>query len=151
MSDRAPPALAANSKGGAGAATMPSRSRAPRGRTLRPVVLDDFRDVFEFDDYDQEDHEGEPDDDGGSEEEGQDDAGSEEDESQGSSDDDEDDDEEEEEELEREEFGAGDCGPSAQARVSSVAAASGSAERANMPTCPVCMEPWTSQGPHRIR
>ena len=161
VSDRAPPALAAKSKGGAGAATMPSRSRAARGPTLHPVSLDDFfRDGVEID-FSEEDQEEEPEDDGGSEEEGEDDGGSEEegeddvgseeDESQGSSDDDEDDDEEEEEELEREEFGAGDCGPSAQARVSSVAAAGGSAERANMPTCPVCMEPWTSQGPHRIR
>ncbi|RLN16523.1 E3 ubiquitin-protein ligase RFWD3-like [Panicum miliaceum] len=124
---------------------MPSRSRAARGRTLHPVVLDDFFiDVVEID-YGEEDQQEEPHDDGGSEEGGQD-------ESEGSSDEDEDDDDEEdeEEEREREEFTGGDCGPSAQARVSSVAAAGGSAERANMPTCPVCMEPWTSQGPHGI-
>ena len=138
----------------AGAATIPSRSRAARGPTLHPVSLDDFfRDGVEID-FSEEDQEEEPEDDGGSEEEGEDDGGSEEegeDESEGSSDDEDDDDEEEEEEREREEFAGGDCGPSAQARVSLVAAAGGSAERADMPTCPVCMEPWTSQGPHRIR
>jgi E3 ubiquitin-protein ligase RFWD3 len=44
-----------------------------------------------------------------------------------------------------------DGGPPARARVSPVAAAGAAAERATTPTCPVCMDPWTSQGPHRIR
>ncbi|VAI25878.1 unnamed protein product [Triticum turgidum subsp. durum] len=39
------------------------------------------------------------------------------------------------------------CGPAVQSRVPGGA----TAERAaNAPTCPVCMEPWTSEGEHRI-
>ncbi|RCV46966.1 hypothetical protein SETIT_9G574000v2 [Setaria italica] len=123
---------------------MPSRSRA-RGRTLQPVVLDDLLEgVFDVD-YGEADLEG-----GEGEEESDDDGGSEEEDGEGSSDDDdeEEDDEEEEEEQEREHFVEG--GPSTRARVSAVAAADAAAERATTPTCPVCMEPWASQGPHRI-
>ncbi|KAF8780271.1 hypothetical protein HU200_001947 [Digitaria exilis] len=115
---------------------MPSRSRA-RGLTLQPVVLDDlFEDVVEIDHGEEDDSEEEEEEDEG-EEETDDDQGSED--GEGSSEEE----EEEDEEGERHaDFAGGDCGPSAQARVSGAAA-----ER---PTCPVCMDPWTSQGPHRI-
>ncbi|CAL4928605.1 unnamed protein product [Urochloa decumbens] len=124
---------------------MPSRSRT-RGRALHPVVLDDlFEDLVEID-YGQEDQE-----EGDGQEETDDDGGSEEEDSQRSSDeDDEDEDEDEEEEdqdqqqRQREEFPRVDCEPSTRPRVS----AAGAAEE--RPTCPVCMEPWASQGPHRI-
>ncbi|XP_066307527.1 uncharacterized protein [Miscanthus floridulus] len=62
-------------------------------------------------------------------------------------------DEEDEEEEEGVQLVAGDCGPPPRARVSGVPAAAGAGaavERANTSTCPVCMDPWTSQGPHRI-
>jgi E3 ubiquitin-protein ligase RFWD3 len=62
--------------------------------------------------------------------------------------------EEEEEEREGVQLVAGDCEPPPRARVSGVAAAAGAGaavETANTSTCPVCMDPWTSQGPHRIR
>ncbi|KAF8780346.1 hypothetical protein HU200_001453 [Digitaria exilis] len=109
---------------------MPPRSR-DRGR---PVVLDDlFEDVVEIDHGEEDDSEEEEDDEGG--EETDDDQGSED--GEGSSEEE----EEEDEEGERHaDFAGGDCGPSAQARVSGAAA-----------DCPVCMDPWTSQGPHRIR
>ncbi|CAN6296869.1 unnamed protein product [Urochloa humidicola] len=123
---------------------MPSRSRS-RGRTLQPVLLDDFfEDVAEIDygEEDQEDGDEETDDDGGSEEE----------QTQGSSDDDEEeeDGDEEQQHLEREESAGRDCEPSTRPRVSEVAAAGAAAETATTPNCPVCMEPWASQGPHRI-
>ncbi|CAL4920331.1 unnamed protein product [Urochloa decumbens] len=133
---------------------MPSRSRGTsRGRALLPVVLHDlFEDVVEID-YGQEDQE-ESEGDGDGEEEADDDGGSEEEEdSQGSSDEDDEDEEEEDqqqqqqEHQQREEFPRGDCEPSTRARVSAAGAAE---ERAATPTCPVCMEPWASQGPHRI-
>lgn len=76
------------------------------------------------------------------------------DDARGSSADEEEDeeDEEEEEEPEGAQLVAGDCGPSPRARVSEFAAAVGAAvERAHTSNCPVCMDPWTSQGPHRIR
>ncbi|CAN6290954.1 unnamed protein product [Urochloa humidicola] len=119
---------------------MPSRSRT-RGRALQPVLLDDLVEV-DYGEEDQEEGEDEGDDDDG---------GSEEEESQGSSDDDDDEDDDDEEEGDDEdqqlllqpEFAGGDCEPSTRARVSA-------AERAATPTCPVCMEPWASQGPHRI-
>jgi E3 ubiquitin-protein ligase RFWD3 len=56
--------------------------------------------------------------------------------------------EEEEEEEGQEESVAEGCGPAVQARVPGGAAAE---RAANAPTCPVCMEPWTSEGEHRIR
>lgn len=40
------------------------------------------------------------------------------------------------------------CGSSVQA--SRVPGGAPAAERGNTPTCPVCMEAWTSEGPHRI-
>ncbi|KAJ1265137.1 hypothetical protein BS78_08G056400 [Paspalum vaginatum] len=58
------------------------------------------------------------------------------DDGQGSTDDDDD-------ECETEDFAVRDCGPSARSRVSEP-------EVASSPTCPVCMEPWASQGAHRI-
>ncbi|WVZ88795.1 hypothetical protein U9M48_035268 [Paspalum notatum var. saurae] len=62
---------------------------------------------------------------------------------QGSTDDD---DEDEDDEWETEDFAVQDCGgPSARARVSEP-----EPEVASSPTCPVCMEPWASQGEHRI-
>ncbi|OEL23623.1 hypothetical protein BAE44_0015359 [Dichanthelium oligosanthes] len=127
---------------------MPSRSRA-RGRALQPMAHDDFFEIVEINYVEEDQEEGEePDDDGGSEEqEGEEGEGSSDDDDE---DDDDDDDEEDEEEREREEFVGGDRGPSARARVSEVAADGAVAERANTPTCPVCMEPWTSQGTHRI-
>ncbi|CAM0871072.1 unnamed protein product [Alopecurus aequalis] len=43
------------------------------------------------------------------------------------------------------------CGPSVPARVPGGATAVATTERAaNSPACPVCMEPWTSEGAHRI-
>ncbi|XP_044983399.1 E3 ubiquitin-protein ligase RFWD3-like [Hordeum vulgare subsp. vulgare] len=54
----------------------------------------------------------------------------------------------EEEEEEGEESVAEGCGLAVQARVPGGGA---TAQRAaNAPTCPVCMEPWTSEGEHRI-
>ncbi|EMS54797.1 E3 ubiquitin-protein ligase RFWD3 [Triticum urartu] len=52
------------------------------------------------------------------------------------------------EEEEQEESVAEGCGPAVQARVPGGAAAERAAT--NAPTCPVCMEPWTSEGDHRI-
>nr|CAB3502278.1 unnamed protein product [Digitaria exilis] len=91
---------------------MPPRSR-DRGR---PVVLDDlFEDVVEIDHGEEDDSEEEEDDEGG--EETDDDQGSED--GEGSSEEE----EEEDEEGERHaDFAGGDCGPSAQARVSGAAA-----------------------------
>nr|CAB3497319.1 unnamed protein product [Digitaria exilis] len=105
---------------------MPSRSRA-RGLTLQPVVLDDlFEDVVEIDHGEEDDSEEEEEEDEG-EEETDDDQGSED--GEGSSEEE----EEEDEEGERHaDFAGGDCGPSAQARVSGAAA-----ERPTCP-CPQC-------------
>ncbi|XP_037427031.1 E3 ubiquitin-protein ligase RFWD3-like [Triticum dicoccoides] len=55
--------------------------------------------------------------------------------------------EEEEEQEGQEESVAEGCGPAVQARVPGGAAAE---RAASAPTCPVCMEPWTSEGEHRI-
>ncbi|ONL92736.1 Transducin/WD40 repeat-like superfamily protein [Zea mays] len=126
------------------------------------MEVEDLEDLYNIDaSYDQDD----PDEDEGeqqseddqemdmlggavAEEDGADDArGSSADEEE----DEEDDEEEEEEEPEGARLVAGDCGPSPRARVSEFAAAAGAAvERAHTANCPVCMDPWTSQGPHRI-
>ncbi|CAN6308340.1 unnamed protein product [Urochloa humidicola] len=116
-----------------------------RGRPLhlQPVLLVDFfEDVVDID-YGQEDQEE-------GDEETDDDGGSEEEQTQGSSDDDEEEEEQQQRHLEREEFVGRDREPSTRARVSEVAAAGAAAERATTPNCPICMEPWASQGPHRI-
>jgi E3 ubiquitin-protein ligase RFWD3 len=115
--------------------TMPSRPRT-RERALQPVALDDlFEDVVEID-YGEADL-------AGSEAEAEAEEEEEED-GQASGSDGEEGDGQEQERLV-------DGGPPARARVSPVAAAGAAAERATTPTCPVCMDPWTSQGPHRIR
>ncbi|WVZ55108.1 hypothetical protein U9M48_005814 [Paspalum notatum var. saurae] len=110
---------------------MPSPYRAG----LHPV------DFFEIDlDSDQKYQEEEDDDQGSEKQEGDDTQGSRED------------DEEEVDGPEREDSAVRDSGPSAPApaRVSEVAAAGGWSKRATAPICPACMEPWTSQGAHRI-
>lgn len=126
---------------------MPSRPRT-RERALQPVALDDlFEDVVEIDygeadlagseaEAEEEEEEEEGSDDGGASEEEED--------GEASGSDGEGGDGQEQERLV-------DGGPPARARVSPVAAAGAAAERATTPTCPVCMDPWTSQGPHRIR
>lgn len=117
--------------------TMPSRPRT-RERALQPVALDDlfdFEDVVEID-YGEADL-------AGSEAEAEAEEEEEEDGQAPGSDGEEGDGQEQERLV--------DGGPPARARVSPVAAAGAAAERATTPTCPVCMDPWTSQGPHRIR
>lgn len=106
----------------------------PRRAPIQPVLLEDLfvEDVI----YGESDEE-----EGGSEEEEEGSSDSEGSESE--------DDGEEEEEEAGEAVDGGDCEPSAGARVSGVTAVA--AERGNMPTCPVCMEAWTSEGAHRIR
>jgi len=78
------------------------------------------------------------------------DGGADEEEEEDEDEEDEYEEEEEEEEREGVQLVAGDCEPPPRARVSGVAAAA-AVETANTSTYPVCMEPWTSQGPHRIR
>ncbi|GJN09358.1 hypothetical protein PR202_ga27359 [Eleusine coracana subsp. coracana] len=105
-----------------------------------PVPLDDFvvEDV-DYGDSDQEEEEQEGDDDQGSSEEQEDEGSISSEGSESGS---------EEGEVDEGEGSDGeDCEPPAGARVSELAPA---AERGNIPTCPVCMEAWTSEGAHRI-
>ncbi|TVU48673.1 hypothetical protein EJB05_08318, partial [Eragrostis curvula] len=124
------------------AAALPSR---PAGGEIQPVVLEDLfgEDVVEVD-YGEDDQEE------GEEQEDDDEEGSEEEEGGSSEGSDSEDEDEEEEEEEDEQSDEEDCAPSAGPRVSEIAAAGAAAERGNTPTCPVCMEAWTSEGAHRI-
>ncbi|GJN30032.1 hypothetical protein PR202_gb18306 [Eleusine coracana subsp. coracana] len=106
----------------------------PRRAPVPPLPLDDL--FVEDVDY------------GESDQEGDDDQGSEEQEDEGSISSEGSESGSEEGEVDEGEGSDGEeCEPPAGARVSQVAAA---AERGNMPTCPVCMEAWTSEGSHRI-
>ncbi|KAM0889243.1 hypothetical protein ACQ4PT_027814 [Festuca glaucescens] len=118
---------------------MPSRSRGRRASPPAPV---------------QEDEDG-PEEEDGSEGGGSDSSSSEEstdvEDGERSDEEGQSEGESEDEEEEGESVAEG-CGPSVPARVpGGAAAAAAAADRAtNAPNCPVCMEPWTSEGAHRI-
>ncbi|XP_062209560.1 uncharacterized protein LOC133911363 isoform X1 [Phragmites australis] len=117
----------------------PSRSQA---RRWMPPALEDF---FEEDDVEVDYGEEDQEDDQGSEGEGS------EEQEEGEDGEGSDGDDEEEEEGEGGDSAREGSMMSGRARISGVAGATGgAAERVSMPTCPVCMEAWTSDGPHRI-
>ncbi|KAM0926375.1 hypothetical protein ACQ4PT_003475 [Festuca glaucescens] len=127
---------------------MPSRSRGRRASPPAPVQEDEDVD-FEVSYSDDEDG---PEEEDGSEGGGSDSSSSEEstdvEDGERSDEEGQSEGESEDEEEEGESVAEG-CGPSVPARVPGGAAAA--ADRAtNAPNCPVCMEPWTSEGAHRI-
>ncbi|KAL6649040.1 hypothetical protein ACP70R_013269 [Stipagrostis hirtigluma subsp. patula] len=134
---------------------MPSRNRTtrwPPPPTPRQLRLPEY--IFEDEDFEggyweggqeeEEEEQGSDEDEGSEGEESEDQEGEDGEGSGGE----ESGEEEEEEERGQEESTVEVSGPSSGDRVSGAVASGGAA--AERPTCPVCMEAWTSEGAHRI-